>query len=87
MEKIIHGKPLLPRPISVEPLPDYILKIKFNNNEEKYFDAKKIYDLPCYKLLKNKEFFKTVRIEYGSIAWNNDIDYCPDCLYEESVEM
>lgn len=86
MEKIIHGKPLLPRAVSVEALPNYILKIKFNNNEEKYFDAKKIYNLPCYKPLQNKEFFKTVHVEYGSIAWNNDIDYCPDCLYEESTE-
>ena len=29
MEEIIHGKPLLPRAVSVEALPDYILKIKF----------------------------------------------------------
>lgn len=84
MNKIIYGKPLSPRAISVEVLPDFLLKIKFNNNEEKIFDVKKIYNLPCFKPLQNKEFFKTVRIEYGSIAWDNDIDYCPDCLYEES---
>ena len=41
MEEIIHGKPLLPRAISVETLPNYMLKIKFNNNEVKYFDVKK----------------------------------------------
>ena len=86
MEEIIHGKTLMPRAVSVETLPNYILKIRFNNNEVKYFDVKKIYNLPCYKPLQNKEFFKTVHIEHGSIAWNNDIDYCPDCLYEESME-
>ena len=86
MEEIIHGKPLMPGAVSLETLPNYILKIRFNNNEVKYFDVKKIYNLPCYKPLQNKEFFKTVHIEYGSIAWNNDIDYCPDCLYEESME-
>ena len=85
MNEIIYGKPLLPRAVSVEPLPNFLLKIKFNNDEEKLFDVKKIYNLPCYKPLQNKEFFNTVRIEYGSITWGNDIDYCPDCLYEESI--
>ena len=85
MNEIIYGKPLLPRAVSVEPLPNFILKIKFNNDEEKLFDVKKIYNLPCYKPLQNKEFFNTVRIEYGSITWGNDIDSCPDCLYEESI--
>ena len=41
MEEIIHGKPLMPRAVSVETLPNYILKIRFNNNEVKYFDVKK----------------------------------------------
>lgn len=84
MEEIIYGKPLLPRAVSVEALPNFILKIKFNNNETRYFDGKKIYNLNCFKPLQNEEFFKTARISFGSIAWDNDIDYCPDCLYEES---
>lgn len=85
MNEIIHGEPLLPRAMSVEPLPDYILKIRFNNDELRYFDVKKIYTLNCFKPLQNKEFFNNVRISYGSVAWDNDIDYCPDCLYEESI--
>lgn len=50
MEEIIYGKPLLPRAVSVEALPNFILKIKFNNNETRYFDGKKIYNLNCFKL-------------------------------------
>ena len=84
MEEIIYGKPLLPRAVSVEALSDILLKIKFNNNETRYFDGKKIYNLNCFKPLQNEEFFKTAHISFGSIAWDNDIDYCPDCLYEES---
>lgn len=53
MEEIIYGKPLLPRAVSVEALPNFILKIKFNNNETRYFDGKKIYNLNCFKLLQN----------------------------------
>lgn len=61
MDKMIHGKPLSPRAVYVEALPDYILKIKFNNNEEKYFDVKKTYDLPCYKPLQNKNSSYRIR--------------------------
>lgn len=85
MEKIIYGKPLLPRAISVEALPNFILKIRFNNNEIRYFGGRKIYNLKCFKPLQNEEVFKTAHISFGSVAWNNDIDYCPDCLYEENI--
>lgn len=52
MDKIIYGKPLLPRAVSVEPLADFILKIKFNNDEEKLFDVKKIYD---WRIIRSEE--------------------------------
>ncbi|MBO4438469.1 MAG: DUF2442 domain-containing protein [Spirochaetaceae bacterium] len=82
---MIKGVKLGPRVTSVIPLENYILKIGFNNNEIRLFDAKKIYNLPCFKPLKQKEIFNTVHVEYGSIAWVNDIDYCPDTLYQESI--
>ena len=70
MEEIIYGKPLLPRAVSVEALSDFILKIKFNNNETRYFDGKKIYNLNCFKPLQNEEFFKTAHISFGFMATN-----------------
>ena len=83
MEEIIYGKPLGPRAVFVEPMENFILKLKFNNGETRYFDVKKIYNLKCFAPLKNIEFFKQVHISFGKVAWNDDIDYCPDCLYEE----
>jgi hypothetical protein len=81
----IKGKALGPRVVSVEPQENFILKLLFTNNEIRLFDVKKIYDYPCFLQLKQKEFFNTVHTELGTIAWDNDIDYCPDTLYEESV--
>ena len=81
----IKGNPLGPRVISVEPLDDFILRVTFTNNEKRLFDAKKIYNLPCFAPLKQKAFFDKVRVEYGSVAWGQDIDYCPDTLYDEST--
>lgn len=81
----IKGAPLGPRVVSVEPMDNYILKIYFNNNEIRLFDVKKIYNMACFLPLKQKAFFDTVHVSFGSIAWDNDIDYCPDTLYEESL--
>lgn len=58
MDKMIHGKPLLPRAVYVEALPDYMLKIKFNNNEEKYFDVKKYMIYHAINRCKIKNFLK-----------------------------
>ena len=85
--ELIKGKKIGPRVTDVIPLDDFILKVFFNNNEIRLFDAKKIYNLPCFLPLKQKAFFDTVHVEYGSIAWMNDIDYCPDTLYEESIPL
>ncbi|MBP3709938.1 MAG: DUF2442 domain-containing protein [Treponema sp.] len=43
-----------------------------------------MYNFPCFRQLKQKEIFNTVHVEFGSVAWINDIDYCPDTLYMES---
>ncbi|MCL2638419.1 MAG: DUF2442 domain-containing protein [Oscillospiraceae bacterium] len=84
-EDIIFGKPLNPRVLDVLPTEDYKLFLTFNNGEKRVFDVKNILNLPAFKKLSNKEFFKAVKTEYGTIAWGNDIDYCPDTLYNESV--
>ncbi len=85
--ELIKGEKLSPRVLEVSPLENFILKIKFSNNEIRFFDAKKIYNLPCFQPLKQKEFFDTVHVEMGSVAWVNDIDYCPDTLYAESYSI
>ncbi|MCL2512942.1 MAG: DUF2442 domain-containing protein [Oscillospiraceae bacterium] len=41
--------------------------------------------MPAFRPLRNKEFFTAVKAEYGTVVWPNDIDYCPDTLYEEST--
>lgn len=83
MTETIKGTPLSPRAIEVKPLENYILEITFNNAETKHFDVKKIFCYPCFEPLKNIALFNTAHIEYGSVAWAEDIDYCPDTLYLE----
>jgi len=71
-----------PRPIAVKPLDDYKLYITFQNNERKVFDAKPLLKWPMYKKLKNKLFFDTAKADGMCVFWDDEIDICPDILYE-----
>ena len=81
----IFGEPLGPRVVEVLPTADYCLRLAFDNGEQRFFDAKPLLSLPAFKPLQNKEFFTAVKVELGTVVWPQDIDYCPDTLYNESV--
>lgn len=85
MTEIIQGaEPLGPRVVGVNPQPDHQLIVSFNNGEQRHFDARPLLDMKVFAPLKNEAFFNLVRVSFGTIAWPNDIDYCPDTLYDES---
>lgn len=87
MEDIITGAPLGPRVKEVTPTEDYKLLLTFSNGERRIFDAAPLLALSVFKPLANKEFFRSVKVAYGTVIWPQDIDYCPDTLYSESHPM
>ncbi len=87
MDEIIKGAPLGPRVIEVIPNDNYELLLTFNNGEKRKFDAKQLLDMRVFAPLNNIAFFKSVKVEFGTVVWPKDIDYCPDTLYEQSVPM
>jgi len=87
IDEIICGEPLGPRVVQVEPTDDYHLYITFTNGEYRVFNAQPLLSLPAFKPLENIEFFRSVKPGYGTIIWPQDIDYCPDTLYEKSVPV
>ena len=74
-----------PRPKKVEVLEDYKLKILFDNNEEKIYDMTPNLKLEFYKKLKNKEYFKSVKIAGITLEWKDGEDIDPDALYHNSI--
>ena len=40
-----------------------------------------------FKKLQNVEVFKNVKIKYGTVCWDEDIDICADSLYETSKKL
>ena len=85
MEEIMNYAKIGPRVISVKPNDDFTLILTFNNGEQRLFDVKPLLSLNVFKPLQNKEVFKSVKVAYGTILWQEEIDYCPDTLYAESV--
>ena len=68
----------------VKALDDYQLLLKFENNEEKIFDVKPYLEIGKFKELTNKKLFKTVRVSFDSIEWDNQLDLDPELLYQKS---
>lgn len=70
--------------IKVKTLKDYKLELTFDNNVVKIKDMKPYLDKGVFKELKKEEIFNSVRIKFGTIVWDGDIDLCADELYETS---
>ncbi len=69
----------------------YSIICKFNTNEIRSIDLENL--VKKYKLkpdsflskLNNEDYFKSVTLDsYGTLNWNNEIDFCPDVLYQMS---
>jgi len=84
-EQMVYGAPLGPRVMSVSPMDGYRLLLGFSNGEQRVFDAKPLLEYSVFEPLREEAFFKSVRVEFGTIMWPEDLDYCPDTLYLESA--
>ena len=72
--------------ISVRPLADYKLWIRFSNGEKRIYDCTNLLKYPAFQKLKDKDNFNSVYVDYGIPVWcNGEIDLCPHSIYEESV--
>ena len=69
---------------NVKAIENYLLLLKFENNEEKIFDLKPYLNIGKFKELKDEKLFKSVKISFDSIEWDNCLDLDPELLYQES---
>lgn len=66
-------------------LDEYKLLLTFENGEIKMFDCAQIMDEKPFQVLKDVNYFKRAKIDYGTLVWPNEIDIAPDTLYVMSV--
>ena len=85
MDEIICSAQLGPRVTAVTPTDDYTLILTFTSGERRIFNVAPLLGMAVFKPLANKAFFQSVKVAHGSVMWPQDIDYCPDTLYMESI--
>ena len=69
---------------NVKALSDYRLELTFENNETRVFDVKPYLDTGMFRMLRDENYFKRVRVAFDTIEWPGGIDLDPEVLYEKS---
>ena len=76
--------------IEVKP---YSVIYTFNTNETRLVDLKPLLEIhnspeSIFRKLLDADYFKTVKLDsYGTLSWDNEVDFCPDVLYEMSASI
>ena len=66
-------------------LDGYKLLLTFENGEIKEFDCATLMDEKPFQVLKDMNYFKRAKIDYGTLVWPNEIDIAPETLYFGSI--
>ncbi len=66
---------------TVEPMENHRLRIQFENGEIKAFDVSPFLNKGIFQELRDEDYFKQVRVSFGSIEWPNEQDFSKDTLY------
>lgn len=71
----------------VVPCRDYTLLITFANGKQKVFDVKPLLEAKINEPLKDMDFFVQARVLGPSVGWNDELDICPEYLYEKGIPV
>jgi hypothetical protein len=74
---------MIAKPIQVKAIDQYLIWLKFADDTEGQVDISHLIDKPVFKKWTNPNFFNKVYIdtETWAIAWDENIELCPDNLY------
>lgn len=70
--------------VSAKANEDYTLDLEFDNGANKRFDVKPYLGKGIFAELKNLDYFKNIKIAFGTVQWKNEQDFAPETLYLES---
>jgi len=67
---------------SVEPLEGFRVRLEFEDNTQKEVDLEPHLRGPVFESIReDPTVFRSVKVEGGTIAWDNGADIDPDVLY------
>jgi len=70
--------------IEVKPTDNYILILTFENGEQRKFDMKPYLTTGIFNELNDVTKFNTVHVSFDTIEWENEADFDPEVLYNNS---
>jgi len=74
--------------VKVRALKNYRLLLEFNNDgERRLFDVKPYLSKPAFIDLQNEVFFATAQVAFDTVCWGDEIDFCPEYLYNMSIPI
>ena len=80
-------QPSLPwRVTSVQPLPNYRLKVRFIDGLEGEVDMRPLLrssKAGVFAALGNRELFEKVGLRWGAVTWPGELDLAPDAMYDD----
>jgi hypothetical protein len=76
-----------PLVVSVEAVKKHFLKVSFENNEIKLFDASPFLDKGIFKELQDYSYFRQASVAFGSVEWPHEQDFSNDTLYLLSTPL
>lgn len=74
--------------IAVEPLPEFHLRLTFENGEVRIFPMHEFLHKCASGVfipLRNEERFREAYVAHGTVCWPGNVDLDPETLYESSV--
>ena len=79
---------IVPNPVFVKAMEDLCIYLKFEDGKEKIYDMSDLIENnPMYSRLKDKEYFKKVKVAGESVEWPNGEDVCPENLYHDGKDI
>ena len=67
---------------------DYTVSIEFNDGQNGIINLKSELEKdhrPIIQELLDLEIFKTVKIKYDTLCWDNGADFAPEYLYDQMI--
>ena len=67
---------------------NYIVSVEFNDGENGTINFKSLLEKDHRAIIRellDLEKFKTVKIKFDTLSWENGVDFAPEYLYEQMV--
>ncbi len=61
--------------------------VTFEDKKIKLIDVEPYLKKGIFKVLKDPEYFNLAKVEYDTLVWPNEADFCADVLYEIGKEV